>query len=943
MFGKERLDRILSKAITHNASKPVEERVKILFLGDQSQITENGGKSDLLGEANNFQKIRKISPVTAVYRTDVSSITEAAETYKDQDVRISEVPAVSNSNQMKVDTMGVIKGSTSISEILGKVKEMYDALKQANNAKEPDIKILVDTPEKAGRYRAALSSANLPVEVVGYLDIQGATVDRIFVDIEKSALPEQLDSKGKEAFYNTVMYTMISRASKLAYVADYQGVMNQIVDPRMIARTQESEEEKKEITKVYSERIAREEYLVNKYVNKQNVNPPVVTPVAEPKQEDNPVPPGSEVTTDPNDEGESQEEAEERRVTTEDFDDATETEGELNIVDEQRSPAPKKRIVGSEGTPDKNDHILQYPNNYINTEKLKENGEILYVNSIDEKILVLAETNEGDFLIVGVVGETEINSLPGELSKVLSESDSYQNTSIPKDRKSPTKRENIQEGGILFRGKTKFVSPLTYWYGKVKRSGRGLVGEIVSLWKEGFKPSGDVTFTMDVYTDKIKASLNKRFGESFSHLVLGEPLLILQIGKQKKPQYIEFKPKRLSNNTPGLQELRGYRDALKEINTMGIGTFGQGNFGSVITYFHNDFEYKDGKVVFKEVAKVTYQKIRDLIDEQYRNNFTEEKFRRMKELMPSIIPAVYGESKKTKDKYQSFTEKEIADNTEQWNKYYGEEGWEAVDNPNEPDKFLVRTFNGEETSYIKGNGLTKGEGAAQKLFNSLAARHQKINGKEVVSKGWIRSILPEKDGKFYSAIREEIEKKYKEVTGEEVKLKGGEKLLSDARSGKYSENLSKLILETAERLTNENLSSNIDLATLDSIVDFTDEHPELYPNVNITVLRNHVKYNEWDKVGEMVDCYFDKVTQTKVVVSLEGTPSPRRTSTEPLPASPFDDNSFGSVEDRLFQTASEASQLTRDELYGEEIQDESLLSLINVNSVKRLMKKLNLC
>lgn len=155
-----------------------------------------------------IHNITQISPLSTVYRSDVSEIVDLQNRFKSaEEVKNVKTAASSNPNTSTKDILG------SFIELGNTIKEAFARSVVDNAARSKTI--IVGSIEKQAHYKALFPEA----EVLTVAEAQGITRDEVYIDLQKQDLPE---SAGVSVF-NQYMYTAMSRASKYLHVSNIEG------------------------------------------------------------------------------------------------------------------------------------------------------------------------------------------------------------------------------------------------------------------------------------------------------------------------------------------------------------------------------------------------------------------------------------------------------------------------------------------------------------------------------------------------------------------------------------------------------------------------------------------------------------------------------------------------------------------------------------------------
>lgn len=208
-----------------------------------------------------IQNITQITPLSTVYRSDVSEIVDLQNRFK-SNVEVTDLIAAasSNPNSTTKDILGafVETGNT--------IEEVFNRSIQQNPSRSRVI--VVGTEAKQAHYKSLFPTA----EVLTVPQAQGITRDEVFVDVQKVDHP----NFDRASVFNQYMYTATSRAAKYLHVSNSEGTFN--VDTQIPSRVEEIKKNKKTDTKELVAQLTAEAETIKK-ITKQTP----VTPVAKPE------------------------------------------------------------------------------------------------------------------------------------------------------------------------------------------------------------------------------------------------------------------------------------------------------------------------------------------------------------------------------------------------------------------------------------------------------------------------------------------------------------------------------------------------------------------------------------------------------------------------------------------------------------------------------------
>jgi hypothetical protein len=488
-------------------NKKNNKEIKIIALGDPNQLTKSQNSNfsplDSLSEANKNMTI--ITPLTIRYRSNVRAVVEA------QDIFLGK-------------TKDVVKDgvylSTNLDRSLGAdgslaTNGIEESLKQ-RDLKDGKTRAIVVHPNDV----AAWEAKNLGVEVVSYIDVQGRTIDEVFIDLPRTFFQEDF-------MYNKAMYTAASRATNFIY---FQGVKTTTVIDNVISEdTAKNANAIKEANeKFLKDRQDELAQLDEDYVApKPAPTPPPVPPVT-PTPPANP--PGNSTNTPPDP-----------------------PEPEENDIDNPPNPPEDNNPPGTEPdaptshVPSADAFNLDYPKNESFLGKKKTDvilaGEgIIYVpitNSQGNKAIGIYVQRNDKYLEVGVLSQNQLNN-PGpkqkEIFKKFKEALDPNNlnaftTVFVKD--STTGYLTVSSSSdliVLGRGQIESVSTLKYVYSKIPAQFKQFdMGNLLNKFKKAFnlgKKFDPKNVKIRVFNDNEIKALNtdKILEAGLPYLVIENPV-----------------------------------------------------------------------------------------------------------------------------------------------------------------------------------------------------------------------------------------------------------------------------------------------------------------------------------------------------------------------------------------------------------------------------------
>ena len=247
---------ILNKLTEINLTREENNKLKLMLLGDPTQLkasnipfinyfTNENNKYSV--KYSNFLKV--FSPLTVAYRSDVGAVNNLSNTFRDTNKPIENIDVQSSATITDIEAKGVILTSTERSNgTLDSIINRITTIKDVNSTKA----IIVANQETVELYNKQLALKGITgVEVVTITRAQGRTFDEAYIDIQKDKLkstPLGLANKNDfEYFYNTAMYTAISRAKNLVLLFDNSGTFTHSINTDVLDTNKDLTKEKEEL------------------------------------------------------------------------------------------------------------------------------------------------------------------------------------------------------------------------------------------------------------------------------------------------------------------------------------------------------------------------------------------------------------------------------------------------------------------------------------------------------------------------------------------------------------------------------------------------------------------------------------------------------------------------------------------------------------------------
>jgi hypothetical protein len=486
--------------------------IKIIGLGDPNQITvsQNSVYTPLDSVSDINSELTLITPLTIRYRSNVQSVVDAQDIFlgKTDDVTQDGIYLSTNEDR----TLGADGGlsTTGIEEAL-KQRDLNDGKTRAIIVHPNDV--------------AAWEARNLGVEVVSYIDVQGRTIDEVFVSIDKGKFSDNF-------LYNKAMYTATSRATNFIYM---QGIKAAVSTDATVNKNSD-----KNATDLKN---AKAEFIKNRKEEIAQLESGIVLP--DQKEKEPPVEPEVE-----------------------------DEESEEEELDEEPDPEEEEVEVGGiDFIPDANFITLQFPNN--DTLKGKRGvapataGEKVYYIPIKNSqgfasIGIYIKRPQG-YLQVGVLSQEELNNPPVNKKDIF---DKLKEAVAPNMQVTEFSY-NFNTGYyeilgnsielVLAEGTLKHASPIKYKYFKAAEFFKefSIKNLVAKFNKEFFNNAPGKKFNPKNFKIRILTDAEVAAYKSDYNLKAGIPYLVIENPVQgdsntAKAQFIQLERRFLNKDVHGI-------------------------------------------------------------------------------------------------------------------------------------------------------------------------------------------------------------------------------------------------------------------------------------------------------------------------------------------------------------------------------------------------------
>lgn len=672
-----------------NLKRDENNKLKVLFLGDPTQLKATEEQfialfsKDYTKHAFPFRNYLKIfSPLTVAYRSDVGAINSASNAFRDTNQVITNYTANASGKISDVNVKGTIVASGIRENGL-----LKDILQRLNLVKEQAFSkaVIVSTEAEVKAYQDYLTANNVQgVEVLTIENAQGRTFDEVHVDIIKSNL--QSTSLGKkyekdfQYFYNTVLYTAISRAKNTVVLFDESATFSQVESEDVLEVSKDLTKEKEELKQKMTEYLdIADEY----YKNKIEIKP------EEKKPEEEPTPEEEEIIEEEEEETDELEE-DVPEIVPDDIipEDLPEESGAPEILEPQDTIVHELQNFQYEVLLEK-----QGVGNVKNKSDLQPGDEVVYVKSGDGNIYVyfksenspnywtpltlmypknLRDSVESEKIIKDALDKNTNKNLLYSLTSIplthLSEKDIIARGTIKQSQKlkfhysavsnkAAVEKEIENSGGIMEHLKQKLL-PLIYKKGSTELEEKATL----------------TNFEVFVPTENDKNVLTQMLKNDDPGAAIGVPYIKFDVvrikengQKSTKSFFVKMDAPMLHKTDSLIAPVKTFYDSItnleKELAALGLSSLKLGNdsFEKLVLAFKNDFTAEvesektlsNGKVVehFKIVPKqnsiVTKEMVFEILkDYNLSDELTSKILAVFQKESKNLIPVLYTAKRK---------------------------------------------------------------------------------------------------------------------------------------------------------------------------------------------------------------------------------------------------------------------------------------------------------
>lgn len=615
-ISNEELDAVYNKVQELNKGR--KEKIKILALGDPSQITVEPVEETLLGSLSAWGT-KNTSALSVVYRTNVNSIVDVVNQFRFNPNPVTSLsPTVSHSvaDMLAMQDLKEVRGVQG-----GSLQQLIELVKKPSTKSRV---VIVNNPTKVAEVRAQLQGTN--VEVMTYFDAQSLQWDQAYIYMDP-AFGKFDDTAFSTLEFNAAMYTMVGRAREFAFIANPQiTINNPIVDPEIAAQRDDNLEEFQKNNALYRSQLNATKEVISLLNPEANLNDdtststPPTTQVVDPTTTTSEQPTVEDILTRPD-------LLEDSEVSTEEVETSSPTEESLNedenkepVSDEQQVPitpappkAPKSGVVTFTHSFAYPTSSLDYPNkNRDFPQIVPEQPTFIIKDDMGNYHLVQEYARvAGNYVHLATLGAKDLEDQG--MAYVLEKGEQIEgmdNVMIDKSATGFEWKEEYEESKIA-TVKLEQVHGLRYQYGMEDHGadtpildrlarlfyegfynnaagGRGLIPEV-----ELYDENGELNWSklskfmrVKVFTGSAKdrreiRTANQDFTPKFGipYLVIHNPSV--QGGETNRRQYIRMEPSKLSSASAEIQTLIGYLGLAELLDQNGL-RIGTPKFGDLV-------------------------------------------------------------------------------------------------------------------------------------------------------------------------------------------------------------------------------------------------------------------------------------------------------------------------------------------------------------------------
>lgn len=249
-MSNEDIKQVYAKITAENEKRGSrKDHIKIIALGDNSQITVERVDQTELGSLGN-SATKDTAGLSVVYRTNVNTIVDVVNDFKDKPQPVTEVTATTSHTKEDLKAQPTTNDAFGV---LGGTRE--DLIQLVNKPSEKSRVIIVNNETEAETMRAALpAGSNVDVRV--YFDAQSWQWDQVYIYMDKSKGKWDRSDFRDELEYNAAMYTMVGRAKQFVFIANPSVKVNTpVVDADIASKVEDNTEEFNKNNDLYTQHL----------------------------------------------------------------------------------------------------------------------------------------------------------------------------------------------------------------------------------------------------------------------------------------------------------------------------------------------------------------------------------------------------------------------------------------------------------------------------------------------------------------------------------------------------------------------------------------------------------------------------------------------------------------------------------------------------------------
>lgn len=562
--------------------------IKVLMLGDPTQLTPRLSSND---DINNVSKnlhagnIEIINPVTVVYRSDVSAVNEASDLFQDNNKQVGLIKVRADKPVGSTLTKGVHTSAdnSQIPDIIAR-----SITEESQTGQSPRTRaVIVGRPEDVEKYK------DTGVDVLTVFDAQSRTYDEVYVDIPKTAFPD-------EESFNTAMYTAASRAKLYSFLTYSQG--ENTLDTSITQEYSNNVDRLKESKTVFIQAKTAELAMMDGLDKGQSV-----------KQA------GKEAKKEAKDAGKSTLDLEVQQSATEDFTETTaevpsvadnsdspvdpELNGDVDPDTEQPAEGPQE-VPTVEGTRQPVDNVdaEAYPALKSGRIGAKHRNKVLYIynkeTNGENAVTIIAQDTEGKWVKIGKIFQEQILNDP-RFADIR--------TKVAGMKAFPTPETDVLNGRLrndiplspaelaayaVREGKISGSQYLRLLYKKGLQDSKNLASDIGNIFREKFYYKSQEAKAKQV---RFKIFTIKELGDKYDGTfkpLPGIPYAVIGSDgvSYKNAMFVRLQANRIQQDDDQIKTLKTLTDSIAEVQRLTGIEMGTKAFYDLLRVFRNSID-----------------------------------------------------------------------------------------------------------------------------------------------------------------------------------------------------------------------------------------------------------------------------------------------------------------------------------------------------------------